>query len=139
MSDTNALNNLVLPQNVDVLFAAYASGGSGYPICCENNSLKEKLSILKRALASNRLGVKMYIEACVPKLFFPYAGFNSEQASRDVFIKEYNLKMSSKDINNFVSRIFSDVETVDPLIHDTVVFDKGKIERIAKIEIIFIP
>lgn len=95
--DSNFLNNHVLPNRIDFLMTAFASGASGFPLCYENYNESEKQEIIERNRNSAVSNVVEYVKVTKPKYYMPYAGMFEERASRDNYIKESNLK------NNFIT------------------------------------
>ena len=94
--DSNLLNFGKLP-DVDILASSFAGGASGFPLCFENYTQSDKEKIIKRnrkAILSTNLKT---IKATKPKYFMPYAGFFTEKAERDNYIKKFNKKNTSQD------------------------------------------
>lgn len=94
--DSNLLNfgNLC---SVDLLCSSFAGGASGFPICFTNYNEKEKKAVVTR----NRNAIKATniknIELTEPSYFLPYAGFFTEKACRDKYVKDRNIKNSIED------------------------------------------
>ncbi len=96
--DSNLLNFGELP-DVDILASSFAGGASGFPLCFDNYTQSEKEKIIERnrkAISSTNLKT---IKLTRPKYFMPYAGFFSEKAERDQYIKKFNKKNTSQDFN----------------------------------------
>ena len=93
--DSNLLNFGKLP-HVDFLASSFAGGASGFPLCFENYTQSEKEKIIERnrnAIFSTNLKT---IKLTKPKYFMPYAGFFTEKAERDQYIKKMNKKNTSQ-------------------------------------------
>ncbi len=89
--DSNLMNFGKLPY-VDLLASSFAGGATGFPLCFENYTQKEKQKIVernKKAIFSTNLRT---IKLTKPKYFMPYAGFFTEKAERDKYIKKFNKK-----------------------------------------------
>lgn len=95
--DSNSLNFGKLPQNIDLLCSSFAGGASGFPLCIETFSEEEKLAIVTRNRGAIKKTNRYMIERVNPRYFMPYAGFFTEEAPRDFYIKERNLKNSVVD------------------------------------------
>jgi len=96
--DSNLLNFGKLP-DVDFLASSFAGGASGFPLCLENYTQSEKEKTIEhnsKAILSTNLKT---IQLTKPKYFMPYAGFFSEKAERDKYIRKFNKKNSIKDFN----------------------------------------
>jgi len=99
--DSNFLNFSKLPENVDLLCSAFAGGASGFPLCFENYSEEEKLAIIGRNRNAIKATNRKTVELCNPNYFMPYAGFFTERAPRDAYVKERNLKNASESYDVF--------------------------------------
>ena len=118
--DSNILNNLVLPENIDLLCCSFAGGASGYPLCWEMYS-EAKTDIVLRNKTRNILQqVELHINAARPKAFMPYAGFFTEANPADRYILDHNQKNSVSDVEAMVTKKFPDVQFIDPIWHDRV-------------------
>ena len=96
--DSNLLNFGELP-DVDILASSFAGGASGFPLCFENYTQSEREKIIERnrkAILSTNLKT---IKLTKPKYFMPYAGFFTEKAERDQYIKKFNKKNTTCDFN----------------------------------------
>lgn len=125
--DSNALNNFVLPQNVDLLMTAFAGGASGFPVCFDvvpDNRKDQMVARNKGAAASQAME---YIRHVQPKCFVPYAGFFTEAAQRDATVKARNKKNTSADAAQLAAREFPNVIAHDPLDGDLMVFERGEV------------
>ena len=98
--DSNLLNFGKLPK-INLLASSFAGGASGYPLCFENNSELKKKSIILRNKKGIKLANMKNIKFTKAKYFLPYAGFFSEKAKRDNYIKKNNLKNSIEDYEDF--------------------------------------
>ena len=134
--DAAALNRMVLPRTINFLASAFAGGASGYPWCFEHYSVDQCQEINKKSRMSVlRLAVD-YIKTTQTKYYMPYAGYFSEEANRDHFIKLNNLKNSVDDIKNHLVRLFPDVHFIDPRMTDLIEFDaNGKMINQENIEL----
>lgn len=94
--DSNFLNFGKLPK-VDMLCSSFAGGASGFPLCFDNYSEREKKIVVLRNKGAIMATNFNNIDLCKPKYFMPYAGFFTEDASRDQYIKENNVKNSIQD------------------------------------------
>lgn len=112
--DTNMPNRWVLPE-VDVLFASFAGGASGYPSRIDNLKDTEKLAIAERN-RGNMLGLHLsrLIRETRPKLWVPYAGYFTV-TGRDQDVDQVNLKNNRKRALEFVARRFPGITGIDPI------------------------
>lgn len=94
--DSNFLNFGKLP-NVDLLCSSFAGGASGFPLCFENYSEEDKKVVVTRNRGAIKATNISTIKFCQPRFFMPYAGFFTEAAERDAYIKERNIKNSVED------------------------------------------
>tara|TARA_Y100000589_G_scaffold317364_1_gene343361 strand:- start:1191 stop:2864 length:1674 start_codon:yes stop_codon:yes gene_type:complete len=97
--DSNLLNFGRLP-DIDLLASSFASGASGFPLCFQNYTQKEKELIIernKKAVFSTNLKT---LKLTNPKYFMPYAGFFTSKAERDRYINKYNKKNSVEDFSD---------------------------------------
>jgi CMP-N-acetylneuraminate monooxygenase len=97
--DSNFLNFGKLP-SVDVVCSSFAGGASGFPLCFENYTEDEKKSVVTRNRGAIRATTIANIKSTTPKYFMPYAGFFTEAAERDRYIKERNHKNSVEDFES---------------------------------------
>lgn len=121
--DAAALNNMVLPRNVDFLATAFAGGSSGFPWCFDHYTLAEREAMcykFRRVVIKTAID---YIKATEPKNYMPYAGYFSEEAERDKFIKINNIKNTVHDIKEAVTRFDKNINFIDPIETDVVTFD----------------
>ena len=95
--DSNDLNFSRFPDDLTLFASSFAGGASGFPLCFDTLTEKEKLKILKRNRAAIKSTVKKNLELTNAKYFLPYAGFFKELAERDSYIAEHNIKNSVED------------------------------------------
>ncbi len=120
--DSNRLNNFVLPHGVDLLTTAFASGASGFPLCFETFTEEERFQIVTRNRRARVLQALQYIETVAPRVYMPYAGYFTEAAPRDLFIRDHNVKNTSQSIIKEVLAAAPHVKTVDPMQTDLIRF-----------------
>lgn len=125
--DSNALNNFVLPQEVDLLMTAFAGGASGFPLCFDVVPDEQKDRVVTRNRSSASSQAMEYIRRVKPKCFVPYAGYFTEAAGRDVAVKTRNKKNSSADVIALAETEFAALVTCNPLDTDLMVFENGDI------------
>jgi CMP-N-acetylneuraminate monooxygenase len=101
--DTNSLNFGKLPSNVDLLCSSFAGGASGFPLCFQNNSEDEKRKVIARNRSAIKETNRKNIQVTSPKYFMPYAGFFTEKAIRDSYVKERNIKNAIEDYQEMCS------------------------------------
>lgn len=126
--DSNALNNFVLPKQVDLLMTAFAGGASGFPVCFDVVPDDQKDQIVARNKGAAAAQAMEYIRHVEPKCYVPYAGFFTEAAPRDASVKVRNKKNSSGDAAALAAREFPSVLAHDPLDGDLMVFERGQVE-----------
>lgn len=97
--DSNLLNFGKLPE-VDLVCSSFAGGASGFPLCFDNNDEKKKKEIVLRNAKGIKLLNKKIIKLTKSKYFLPYAGFFTEKAERDKYIKLNNIKNNIEDYKN---------------------------------------
>ena len=110
--DSNILNSLKLPRNIDLLLTSFASGASGFPLCFYNYNLSQKSRVIERNKSAIKASVAAYLKTTLPKFYMPYAGMFKEKADRDSFIRENNFKNSTDDYKKMVNQFGS--KFVDP-------------------------
>lgn len=95
--DSNYIDFWRLPQNITLLCSSFAGGASSFPLSFDNYSEDEK----KRIIVRNRNAIKatnaLVLDRTTPTYFMPYAGFFTEDAARDSYIKNHNIKNSVRD------------------------------------------
>jgi CMP-N-acetylneuraminate monooxygenase len=126
--DSNALNNFILPQSVDLLMTSFASGASGFPLCFEVYDLAERRQIAQRNRQTVTNQVRRYLSAVKPKCYVPYAGFFTEAAFRDRLIQENNQKNSPSDIITIVEETVPGTRCFNPLETDELRFSEAGVE-----------
>ena len=97
--DSNFLNFGNLP-TVDLLCSSFAGGASGFPLCFENYSEDEKKAVVTRNRGAIKATNISTIKLSEPTFFMPYAGFFTEAAERDSYIKQRNPKNSVEDFES---------------------------------------
>ena len=97
--DSNFLNFGKLP-TVDLLCSSFAGGASGFPLCFENYSEDEKKAVVTRNRGAIKATNTSNIRLTEPTFFMPYAGFFTEAAERDGYIKQRNIKNSVEDFES---------------------------------------
>lgn len=120
--DSNRLNNFALPHGVDLLTTSFAGGASGFPLCFEVFTEKERFQIVKRNRRAGALQVLQYLETVAPRVYMLYAGYFTEAAPRDSFIRDHNIKNTSQSIIKEVLAAAPHVKTVDPMQTDLIRF-----------------
>ena len=80
--------------------SSFAGGASGFPLCFDNNDEKKKKEIVLRNAKGIKLLNKKIIKLTKSKYFLPYAGFFTEKAERDKYIKLNNIKNNIEDYKN---------------------------------------
>ena len=118
--DSSALNNYNLPQNIDFLATSFAAGASGYPWCFDHYSESEKKQISMNRRNSLLDAADKYIKACQPRAYMPYAGYFSEDAPRDSYIKNSNKKNSPSSLGELVDNKHPTVKFTNPVKTDLV-------------------
>ena len=118
--DSSILNQLVLPTEIDFLATSFAGGASGYPWCFDHYSENEKQEITNTRHNAIKQSVMGYLNACRPKAYMPYAGYFSELASRDAYIRKNNHKISKEDIKLMIKQNFPNTVFIDPIATDLI-------------------
>ena len=95
--DANNLNWNNFPKNITLFLSSFAGGASGYPLCHEQIEDKIKLQITEKHQKNDLLITTKNVRNIKPKYFLPYAGFFSEDAQRDSYIKIHNKKNTIPD------------------------------------------
>lgn len=116
--DSSALNHYHLPKNIDFLATSFAAGASGYPWTFDHYNHDKKLEITANRHKSIKLSILKYIQACNPKSYMPYAGYFSEDAPRDQYIKKNNSKNSPQDIKELIKAEYPAVKFINPTTTD---------------------
>ena len=134
--DSNILNANVLPQDIDLLMTSFAGGASGFPLCFENYTNKEKQAITRRNKLAIRSSVISYLEHTKPKNYMPYAGMFAEYAERDQFILQSNAKNSAQTYQSIAEQ--AGANFIKPEKNKVLFFKKG-ILQIKQIQIDLLP
>lgn len=122
--DSSALNHYVLPTDIDFLATSFAAGASGHPWCFDHYSEDEKLKITYNRRLSVKNSIFKYIDICRPKSYMPYAGYFSEAAPRDKYIKKNNIKNSQQTIAAEIHSLYPNIMTIDPVHTDKITISK---------------
>lgn len=123
--DSSNLNQLVLPQHLDLLTTSYAAGASGHPWCFDQYSYEQKQTITKKRHLSVKNSIIDYVKACKPKAYMPYAGYFEESAIRDKYIRDNNIKISAEDVKQLVHKIDDKITFIDPTVNDQIFISKS--------------
>lgn len=95
--DSNYIDFWRLPPDITLLCSSFAGGASSFPLSFDNYTEEEK----KRILGRNRNAIKatnaLVLDRTTPSYFMPYAGFFTEDAERDSYIKTNNKKNAVRD------------------------------------------
>ena len=131
--DAAALNSMSLPTDVDFLATAFAAGATGFPWCFEHIPMEQRQRIQQRNRGAVQKLADDYISATRPRVYMPYAGYFTERATRDAFIRENNIKNSPDTIRERQSaRIRAGMIFVDPRQTDVIHFDgPGSVPRLS--------
>lgn len=121
--DANQLNQYILPRNLSLLMTSFAGGASGFPLCFENYSEQQKSVMLTRNRNAMLASVEKYVASTQPKAYMPYAGYFTEAAPRDRYIKENNKKNGPGDINAYIRKKFPAITVFDPCDTDILRWD----------------
>lgn len=92
--DANFIDFHRFPEAVTLYASSFASGASGFPLCFDNYSDEEKQGIVTRNRNVARYSNTQILSRLRPQAFLPYAGFFSEAAPRDDYIRTNNRKNS---------------------------------------------
>nr|WP_094462083.1 Rieske 2Fe-2S domain-containing protein [Pannonibacter phragmitetus] len=95
--DANFIDFYRFPEGLTVFASSFASGASGFPLCFDNYDERERQQIIIRNRNTVRYLASRILEKTAPVAFLPYAGFFSEAAPRDSYIKEHNRKNAVSD------------------------------------------
>ena len=118
--DSNNLNGGTLPENIDILLSSYAGGASGFPLCFEDYTVKEKNFLLTRNKNAQFAMVLQLIKKTKCKIFMPYAGYFSESAKRDKSILRNNKKNKFEELQQYVKKRKINVRLIDFEKKDTI-------------------
>ena len=75
--------------------------------------------------------MKGQVEICNPNYFLPYAGFFSERAPRDTYVKKLNKKNTVNDYKQFLKK---KVEVLDVNVNDSYLFHGQKIKDVSNVD-----
>jgi CMP-N-acetylneuraminate monooxygenase len=109
--DCNFLDFWRFPKHIDLLWSSFAGGASGFPLCFDNYTEKEKDRIIARNKKAIYTTNKTVLRKIQPKMFIPYAGFFKEKAKRDKYITERNKKNNIQDYSDLCN--FLGVKLID--------------------------
>ncbi|MFK7794695.1 MAG: MBL fold metallo-hydrolase [Gammaproteobacteria bacterium] len=123
--DSSALNHYVLPTDIDFLATSFAAGASGHPWCFDHYSEDKKSQITYKRHLSVKKSISKYIDLCKPKSYMPYAGYFSEAAPRDEYIKKNNIKNSQQSIASEINNLYPNIITIDPINTDKITISKS--------------
>jgi CMP-N-acetylneuraminate monooxygenase len=118
--DSNFIDFYRFPDKIDVLASSFASGASGFPLCFEDYTEKEKKIIIERNKKVIVFTNEKVIGLSKTKYFIPYAGFFTEDITRDRYIKENNLKNNINDYSKVCKKF--DVQLLNVEEYDTYIF-----------------
>jgi len=118
--DANFIDFYRFPDKIDVLASSFAGGASGFPLCFEDYVEKEKKIILERNKKVLVFTNEKIIGLSKTKYFIPYAGFFTEDATRDKYIKENNLKNNINDYSEICKKLNTQLLNVEK--YDTYIF-----------------
>lgn len=123
--DSSALNHYVLPVDIDLLATSFASGASGHPWCFDHYSEQEKLQITHMRHRSVKESIIKYITSSNPRAYMPYAGYFSEAAVRDEYIKHNNQKNSPETIEKLVKKEHPNTIVINPIATDQIAISQA--------------
>ncbi|MFT5113281.1 MAG: CMP-N-acetylneuraminate monooxygenase [Parasphingorhabdus sp.] len=126
--DSSALNNYTLPQDIDLLMTSFAGGSYGFPLCFELYPIQKRRQMARQKAMANANQACRYVEIVKPKIYVPYAGFFTEAANRDSFIRENTAKNLPSDIDKMLQKRQLDTRVVNPIEHDSLNFKGGQCE-----------
>ena len=130
--DSNDLNFLRLPKDISLFCSSFAGGASGYPLCFNNINEEKKSQIIKRNTQAIKSTVKGQIKICNPDYYLPYAGFFTERAPRDLYIKNLNIKNKTSDYIKSLESL--KVNVLDVCMNDSFSFNGTKLVKVNNIE-----
>jgi CMP-N-acetylneuraminate monooxygenase len=130
--DSNDLNFSRFPKDISLFCAAFAGGAQGFPLCFNTIEEDKKLQILERNIKAIKSTVKNQIKVINPNYFLPYAGYFSERAKRDGYIKNINKKNKSTDYVESLKTL--DVDVLDSAKDDSFLFKGDKLIKINSID-----
>ena len=110
--DANNLNFLRLPKVV-FLASNFAGGAHGYPLNCENYSIKNRIKMTNIEKNFQKQTKSKYLNIINPKYFLPYAGFFKEKLKRDLIYIKHNKKNKVNDYTNICNKKNIDLLNVE--------------------------
>ena len=128
--DSNFIDFYRLPDKIDVLASSFAGGATGFPLCFNNYTQKEKKIILERNKKTVIFANQKVIELSKTKYFIPYAGFFTEDKTRDGYIKENNLKNNINDYLKVCKKFNTELLNVEE--YDTYFFSENTLIKSEK-------
>jgi CMP-N-acetylneuraminate monooxygenase len=128
--DSNFIDFYRFPYKIDVLASSFAGGATGFPLCFDNYTQKEKKIILERNKKTVIFANEKVIELSKTKYFIPYAGFFTEDKTRDGYIKENNLKNNINDYLKVCEKFNTELLNVEE--YDTYFFSKNTLIKSEK-------
>ena len=139
--DASTLNQLILPKDIDFLATSFAEGASGYPWCFDDYSEAKKTDIMNVRNNASKQWILDYIAATEPSAYMPYAGYFTESAPRDSYMKLNNKKVTRSEVKDWIKSYDANITFIDPLLSDKIVIGetitfhsegKGKLEEETK-------
>jgi CMP-N-acetylneuraminate monooxygenase len=118
--DSNFIDFYRFPEKIDILASSFAGGASGFPLCFEDYSEKEKKTILERNKKVTIFTNEKVIGLSKTRYFIPYASFFTEETTRDKYIKENNLKNNINDYSKVCKKLGVQLLNVEE--YDTYIF-----------------
>ena len=109
--DCSNVNDGVVPEQVDVLLAPFASASSGFPVCWEElYSLDKIQQIIDRNCDLSLQHFYDTVSQCRPKIAIPFAGYFREAHPDDRRIEEINTKNSPELLGREMAKRFPAVQ-----------------------------
>ena len=102
--DSNYIDFFRFPQGLTLLCSSFAGGATGFPLCFETYDEAEKTRILARNRNAVKATNNLMLSLDRPKYFLPYAGFFSEAAARDSYVRARNEKNRVADYQGICNR-----------------------------------
>ena len=125
--DSNFLDFGRFPKGITLLCSSFAGGASGFPLCFDDYSEREKSKIILRNKGAIRATNLNNIKKTSPMYFMPYAGFFKEKALRDEYIARNNKKNSPEDYERFC--IDNNCELINVLESDELKFFGSNLKK----------
>ncbi|WP_417684180.1 MBL fold metallo-hydrolase [Roseibium sp.] len=131
--DANFVDFHRFPTNLTLFCSAFASGASGFPLCFETYGEDEKKRIMTRNCNVVRHINFQALDKMKPTAFLPYAGFFTEAAKRDAYIKQNNRKNS---VDSYAEGCAErGVHLLDVTNSDRFVFEGAEFKRQERLEL----